>query len=78
MPHRADLDLARIHLDQLQENIEEQQLRISLLKEKGQPTKSAEDLLKVLSQTRGLILDYIERTTPAASAGNLPSENQPS
>jgi hypothetical protein len=43
----------------------------------GQPTRSADDLLNVLSQSRALIQGYIERTTPAGSADNPDTESQP-
>jgi hypothetical protein len=64
MPYRADLELARLHLSQIEQKIEEQQTRIATLKQNGQQSRSAEDLLKVLSQTRNLLLDFIQRTTP--------------
>jgi hypothetical protein len=77
MPYRADLELARIHLNQIEKSIEKEELRIRSLQANGQPTKSADDLLNVLSQSRALIQGYIERTTPAGSADNPDTESQP-
>lgn len=53
------------------EGNKEQHFRIEGLKNKGHPTKSAEDLLTVLSQTRDLLRAYIERTT---TSDNPPPE----
>ena len=65
MPFRADLELARTHLGQVEKSIEQQRERIASLKSNGQPAESAENLMKVLSDTKLLILDFTKRPTAA-------------
>jgi hypothetical protein len=67
MPYRADLSLANLHLEQVDRQIEEQRARIAMLQKGGQETKSAEDLLMVLLESRKLLIQYVQRTTPRAA-----------
>ena len=62
MPYRADLELARVHLSQMEQKIKGQKARIAALAANGRQTTSAQDLLAVLSQSCELLRDYIQRT----------------
>jgi hypothetical protein len=64
MPYRADLQLANLHRQQVDAQIEEQRARVASLQKAGQESKSAEDLLNVLLETRSLLIAYIQRTAP--------------
>jgi hypothetical protein len=69
MPYRADIELAHLHLGQVEQKMEDQQARIKTLQQGGQDAKSAEDLLTVLSATRNSLVDFIRRTTPPVVGG---------
>ena len=68
MPYRADIELARVHLDQLEQAIEHQRVRIAMLRESGQPSATSDDLLTVLCATRDQVKAYIERTLERAKS----------
>jgi hypothetical protein len=65
MPYRADLELANVHLAQVERQIEQQNARIALLQKSGQETQSAAGLLNVLLETKKLLAEYVKRTTPS-------------
>ena len=70
MPYRADLELARVHLSQIEQKIKGQKDRIAALAANGRQTTSAQDLLAVLSQSCELLRDYIQRTERTGHDGH--------
>ena len=63
MPTRVDLELARLHLHQVEETIAGQLTRIEQLKSAKESTQSAVDFLDVMTQTRERLMAFIERTS---------------
>ena len=60
MPYRADLELANLHLSQVEKQIEQQKARIASLQQSGQETQSAEGFLNVLLETNKLLVEYVK------------------
>ena len=63
MRTRVDLELARLHLHQVEETIAGQLIRIEQLKIAKESTQSAIDFLDVMTQTRARLTAFIERTS---------------
>jgi len=60
MPTRVDMELARLHLHQVEETIAGQLMRIEQLKSAKEPAQSAVDFLEVMTQTRERLIAFIE------------------
>jgi hypothetical protein len=63
MPYRADLELARHHLREVEELIVRQTARIEQLRRNDQSDVSALRLLDFLTRSRGYLLEFIEQTS---------------
>jgi hypothetical protein len=55
----------------VEDRIAEQQARITRLKRQGQPSESAEGLLRVLLQSRELLQKHLAAMTALPEGGNL-------
>jgi len=60
---QPELELALLHIRQVELRIAEQQARIAHLKKIGGDTELAEELLKTLQQSLALLKDYLARIT---------------
>lgn len=68
---QADLELALLHLQQLEQRIAEQRARIARLREAGGSTENAEDFLRTLLETLELVKLHVARITDPEKAGNI-------
>ncbi len=63
---QAELELALLHITQVEHRIAEQQSRIARLRGMGSPTVVAEDLLLTLQMSLGLLKSFLARITGPA------------
>ena len=63
MPTHVDLEIARLHLHQVEETIAGQLRRIEQLKSANESAQSAVDFLEVLTETRERLMAFIEHTS---------------
>jgi hypothetical protein len=68
---QADLEAALQQIMHAEDRIEEQKAHIARLQRQGHSTELAEDLLRVLVQSRQLLQRHLARVTNPAEAGNV-------
>lgn len=68
---QADLEAALQQIMHAEDRIEEQRAHIARLQRHGHATELAEDLLRVLLQSRQLLQKHLARVTNPAEAGNV-------
>jgi len=57
--YQADLELSLLHIKQLEQRIADQQARIEYLRKIGASTELADQLLRSLQETLGLIKQHV-------------------
>lgn len=59
----ADLELALLHIKQVEQRVADQYVRVERLRHMGAPTEFAEDLLKTLRHSLELLKKHLARIT---------------
>ncbi len=59
----ADLELALLHIKQVEQRVADQYVRVDRLRRMGAPTELAEDLLKTLQHSLELLKEHLARIT---------------
>jgi hypothetical protein len=73
---QADLELAILHLKQLEQRVDEQRARIARLKEMGAPSAVAEDFLRTLLDSLQLVKAHVAKITgPGYEKSSAPDEH---
>jgi hypothetical protein len=67
--HRADLELALLHLNQVEQRIVEQRHRVAYLQSQNQSTRHAEDLLATLIEAHTILNRHVARVRDYKIAG---------
>jgi hypothetical protein len=68
---QADLKAALEQIIHAEDRIQEQKVQVACLQRHGHSTELAEDLLRVLIQSRQLLQKHLARVTNPAEASNL-------
>jgi hypothetical protein len=68
---QPELELALLHIRQVEQRVAEQQARIAHLRELGASTELAEELLATLRTSQVLLTTFLARITGPVSADKL-------
>lgn len=61
--HQADLELALLHIKQVEQRVADQYVRVQRLRRMGSDTKLAEDLLQTLQDSLALLKKHLALIT---------------
>ena len=68
---RADVELALLHIKQVEQRVADQYGRVERLRQLGAPTDVSEDLLRTLQHSLELLKSHLARITGPAGADKV-------